>query len=395
MCLKNIQLTEYQAKYFDRDEIPVEAGIKLYEKYPAQVDVGFPNYRTRDQWCLKAKGWVGYIPLSSEIVININPKVSIKNLFGMLEYAYNLKSFRFLEGEVHCDSLAGFYNNLAYILAQKILERCRKGLYRAYVPKTEQLTYVRGKLNVQRIIQKPWEVKLNCHYEENTADIAENQILAWTLSIISHSGFCFENVSAIVRKAYHALQGLVTLQPYQPQYCIKQQYNRLNEDYQILHYLCRFFLENTIPSHEKGKNATLPFLVNMDRLYELFIAEWLKVHLPSNFTLKFQERVNIVKNLYFKTDLVLYEAATSTPRYIIDTKYKTQDNPSSQDIAQVVAYAVSKSCQEVILLYPTNLTYALDAVVGNIRVRSLTFALDHNLDVAGQTFLNDMLDDYQ
>ncbi|BCL36296.1 McrC family protein [Nostoc sp. MS1] len=391
MSLKIIEIAEYETKYFERDDIPDEDGIQLYEKYKTQVDVDFPNYKTRNKWYLKAKGWVGYIPISSDIVIKINPKVSITNLFAMLEYAYNLKSFRFLDGQINCESLEGFYNNLAYILAQKVLERCRKGLYRTYLPKTEKLTYVRGKLNMQQIIQKSWEVKLKCHYEEHTADVAENQILAWTLHIIGYSGLCSEKVSAIVRKAYHALQGLVTLQTYTAEDCIQRQYNRLNEDYQILHALCRFFLENTTPSHETGNKTTLPFLVNMDRLYELFVAEWLKFHLKSNFNLKFQERINIGKNIYFKTDLILYDTATFTPKYIIDTKYKAPDSPSSQDIAQVVAYAVSKNCQEVTLVYPTALAHPLNAFVGNIRVRSLTFALNDNLDVAGQTFLDQLL----
>jgi 5-methylcytosine-specific restriction enzyme subunit McrC len=395
VSLKIIQLTEYEVQYFQPDEIPHEAGIKLYDKYRTQIDVQLPNpnYRKLNRWCLKAKGWVGYIPLTSEIVIQINPKIPIKNLFGMLEYAYNLKSFHFLEGQIGCESLEGFYNNLAHVLAQKILERCRKGLYRKYIPKQAQLTYVRGKLNVQQIIRKPWEVKLQCSYEEHTADIPENQILAWTLYIIGHSGFCSEKVSAIVRKAYHTLQGLVTLQTYKAEDCLHRQYNRLNEDYQLLHSLCRFFLENTTPSHENGKNATLPFLVNMARLYELFVAEWLKLNLPSNLTLKYQEIINIGKNIYFKTDLILYDNVTFTPKYIIDTKYKASDSLSTQDINQVLAYSASKNCQEAILLYPTALTHPLKDLIGdsNIRVRTLTFALDDNLDVAGQTFLKELL----
>ncbi|MBD2455383.1 restriction endonuclease [Nostoc sp. FACHB-87] len=391
MSLKLIQLTEYEAQYFERNEIPEQAGIKLYEKYKTQIDVEFPTYKTRERWCLKAKGWVGYIPLTSELFVKINPKLPINNLFGMLEYAYNLKSFNFLEGQINCESLEGFYNNLAHVLSQKILERCRKGLYRTYIAKQEQLNYVRGKLNLQQVIRKPWEVKLQCNYEEHTPDIADNQILAWTLYIIGHSGFCSEKVSVIVRKAYLALQGLVTLQPYKAEDCTQRQYNRLNEDYQFLHSLCRFFLANTTPSHEKGQNAALPFIVNMDRLYEMFVAEWLKCHLPSNLRIKFQEIINIIEKIYFKTDLIIYDTANFTPKYIIDTKYKASNMPSSQDIAQVLAYAVSKNCQEVILLYPSTLTYSLNTFVGNIRVRSLTFALDDNLDIAGQIFLDELL----
>ncbi|BAZ52044.1 McrBC 5-methylcytosine restriction system component-like protein [Nostoc sp. NIES-4103] len=385
-----IQLTEYETQYFQFHEINHAVGVDLYKNYKTQVDVEFPNYKTGNNWKLTAKGWIGCIPLTPEFSLRINPKVPIQNLFGMLEYAYKLKSFRFLEGLMGCQSMEGFYSNLAHVLAHKILERCHKGLYRAYLPKTDQLAYIRGKLDVKQAIQKPWDVKVKCYYEEHTADIAENQILAWTLHIIGHRGLCSEQVSSTVRKVYHTLQRTVTLQPYSAEDCIGRQYNRLNEDYRLLHYLCRFFLENTTPSYEKGKNTTLPFLLNMDSLYEMFVAEWLKENLPPHFTLKSQERISIGKNLYFKTDLVLYETSNFTPRYILDTKYKKPSKPSSQDIAQVVAYAVSKHCPEVILIYPSSLTNSLDLLVGNIRVRSLTFALNDNLDRAGQIFLKNL-----
>ncbi len=51
------------------------------------------------------------------------------NLLGMLEYAYNLKSFHFLDGLIDCNTLEKFYNRLANILVNRILVRCRQGLY--------------------------------------------------------------------------------------------------------------------------------------------------------------------------------------------------------------------------------------------------------------------------
>ena len=306
----------------------------------------------------------------------------------MLEYAYKLKSFRFIEGLLNCDSLQGFYNNLAYTIAQLILDRVRKGLYRIYIPKTQHLNYVRGRLDILETIKQPWNPRLKCHYQEQTIDIEDNQILLWTLFIISRNSLCSEKVSTIIRKAYHTLQSLVTLKSFTPEDCFRINYNRLNQDYKLLHYLCRFFLENTAPNYNSGNRNTLPFIVNMSKLYELFVAEWLKIHLPSNLIIQSQKRVNIAKNISFQIDLVLYDISTNKNRYILDTKYKYPDSPSSDDVAQVVAYAVSQKCSEVILIYPTTLNHPLDKFVGDIRVRSLTFSLDKNLDKAGNSFLN-------
>jgi 5-methylcytosine-specific restriction enzyme subunit McrC len=381
-----IEITEYQSKYFNNYEISEEWGIALL-KYRKEIDVEFPTPKTANKWKLTAKGWVGYIPVNSDFGLKINPKVPIKNLFGMLEYAYNLKSFKFLQGLMNCESVEDFYNELAYILAEKIIERCRKGLYRSYVPKTEKLNYVRGRLNVQQVIKKPWDVKLECEYEEYTADIIDNQILFWTLFHIGHSGCCSDKVSKIVRKAYHGMQGMVCLKNCSAKDCIERSYHRLNHDYYTLHQLCRFFLENTIPSHEKGKNTTLPFLVNMARLYEMFVAEWLRENLPPHLTLKTQERITIDKHIYFQTDLIIYDSQTLTPKYLLDTKYKNPNNISNNDLTQVVTYAVSKKCPEAVLVYPKNLNNSFNQSIGDIRVRSVTFSLNDNLQDAGKTFL--------
>jgi len=388
-----IELTEYIPTKLEREEITLAIEEALWRSYKNQVKVESPSFQTGGKWQLTSQGWVGYIPLTPEFHLALLPKVQLKNLFGMLEYAYQLtkKSFDFLEGLIDCQSIEDFYSRLAHLLARRILDRGRKGFYRAYVPKTGQLAYVRGRLNIRQAIQKPWDVKLSCHYEEHSGDIEENQILAWTLFIIGRSGLCSERVSPTVRQAYHTLQGFVTLQPKSAKDCVGRLYNRLNEDYRPLHALCRFFLESSGASHERGDRTMLPFLVDMARLYELFVAEWLKIHLPQSLVLKFQERVNIGETVQFKTDLVLYDMATGTPRYILDTKYKIPTAPATSDIAQVVAYAVSKECHEAVLVYPEHLTNPLNEWVGDIRVRSLTFSLDGDLDQAGQAFLKDLL----
>ncbi|MFM7407215.1 MAG: McrC family protein [Cuspidothrix sp.] len=384
--LQIIQITEYQPKYFSKSEIPKECGIALLN-YKKEVDIDFPTPKTGDKWKLTAKSWVGYIPVNADFALKINPKVPIKNLFRMLEYAYKLKSFKFLDGLINCDSVEDFYNKLAYMLANKIIERCRKGLYRSYVPKTEKLTYVRGRLNVQQIIKKPWDVKLQCEYQEHTADIIDNQILFWTLFHIGHSGFCSDKVSQIVRKAYHAMQGMVSLKICDAKDCLERNYHRLNNDYYTLHQLCRFFLDNTIPSHEIGKNTTLPFLVNMAKLYEMFVAEWLRENLPPHLTLKSQERIIIDKNIYFQTDLIIYDSQTLNPKYILDTKYKNPEHISNHDLYQVVTYALSKHCPEAVLVYPTVLNNSFNQYIRDIKVRSLTFSVHENLEDAGKEFL--------
>lgn len=107
--------------------------------------------------------------------------------------------------------------------------------------------------------------------------------------------------------------------------------------------------------------------------------------------LRYQEQINISDTVQFKTDLVLYDSLTRKPRYILDTKYKTCNYTSKSDISQVVTYAIAKNCYQAILVYPINLKQPLDEKIGNIRVRSLTFSLETDLNQAGKSFLANLL----
>ncbi|MEG4443345.1 restriction endonuclease [Microcoleus sp. AT9_B5] len=385
-----IELTEYQLATFEQDSIPELVGEKIHQNYAKEIDIEFPNPKTKYKWQLKSKGRVGNIPITPEFHIFIRPKVPITNLFGMLDYAYKL-NINFPNGQIECESLEQVYERLANILAHKILERCRKGLYRDYLSKTERLAYIRGRVDLRSALQKPWDVKLKCHYNEQTGDIEDNQILAWTLFIICRSGLCGESVSSTVRQAFHALQGFVTLKPFKSEACIDRNYHRLNQDYQLFHALCRFFLDNTGPSHETGDREMLPFLIDMANLYEQFVAEWLTANTPKGFFVKQQHRVTHDQNYFDRIDLLLCDSETKKVQYVLDTKYKAPDKVANNDIHQIVAYANALKCQNAILVYPQNLKQPLDIKNDDIRVRSLTFSLDSDLNEAGKTFLTSLL----
>jgi 5-methylcytosine-specific restriction enzyme subunit McrC len=196
-----------------------------------------------------------------------------------------------------------------------------------------------------------------------------------------------------VRRAYRTLRGAVSVLPFSSQDCLGRVYNRLNQDYHPLHALCRFFLEHTGPSHEAGDRTVLPFLVNMARLYEMFVAHWLEANLPADLRLKKQEWVRVGENdeLNYQIDLVLCDAATGRTLCVLDTKYKANEGPAQTDVNQAVTYAEIKDCTEAVLIYPVPLAPPLNVQMGRIRVQSLTFSLEGDLEQAGQAFLRDLL----
>ena len=394
MKQKVIELHEYDPKEVPREELPLEAAELLRQRYQDKIKVETTSFLPGSNWRLTSQGYVGYIPLTPEIGIRLLPKrgISISNLFGMLEYAYSLKSFQLLDGLIECNCIEDLYDRLAKILARRVLDRGRRGFYHAYQSKSDNLAYLRGRIDLKHCCLRPWEVRPYCHFEEHTSDVEENRIIAWTLFQILQSGVCKDQSLPFVRQAYHTLQSFTTLAPFDVRSCMGRVYSRLNQDYEPIHALCRFFLENRGPGHEVGDRKMIPFVVDMAHLYELFVANWMKAHLPESFSIEVQEKVLIdnQNNIKFRIDLVIYDEEANHPVFVMDTKYKVAAT-SSEDVAQVIAYAEAKGCHEAVLIYPEKLESDLNIRVGDIHVRRSAFPLRGDLEESGNEFLKDAL----
>jgi len=390
---QTIELSEYETRSFPSDAIPQDVGKYIWSQYKEKIVVEAPTFQTDNQWRLTSQGWVGHIPITEGYRVLLKPKVEIENLFRMLEYAYRVP-FETMGDAVDASSLVEFYERLARILALRVTDRLRKGLYREYAPRERRLPFVRGRIDLRSMLSRSWEVDLDCRYHENTSDIEENQLLAWTLFCIARSGLCGEEVGQVVRRAYRGVCNSIHLGRFNGDACVGRFYNRLNQDYEPMHGLCYFFLENTGPTHQQGEHTMLPFLVDMARLFEAFVTEWLRKHLPENILLKDQATIQVgsENKVDFRIDLLLTDRHTGKPLCLLDTKYKAAPSPSSTDVQQVIAYAKALGCKEAVLVYPKSLDHPFeDNVGGDIHVWTTDFALVGNLESNGQSFLRQVL----
>ncbi|MBC8478045.1 restriction endonuclease [bacterium] len=332
---------------------------------------------------------MGFIPLGAEKGISIRPKIPMQNLFRMLEYAYDLKSFKLLEGLYECESLRDFYERIAVILAERLLLRARSGLYKSYQLEQDDLSYIRGRIDINSFIRNPVKTVTPCTFEEHTADIVDNQIVAWSIYTALRSGICGTWSTPRLHKADRLLRNTVSLQTFCGVDCIGRQYNRLNSDYEILHKLCRFLLDNNGPTQRIGDRSMVPFLVDMARLFERFVAKWLQIHLNQRFELKVQESYTIGERgaLKMEMDLVIRDRETHEVLCILDTKYKGHGSVKPADYNQVVAYSDALGCRSAILIYPQPLRYPFNEKPSKIRVRSATFDIRGDIEIAGRELL--------
>ncbi len=392
---ESLSLVEWEPQTRPKSAMTFKQGEALWQRYSKQINVEFPSPKTGGEWKLTPGGWVGYIPLDSDLGLELRPKVPLVNLFHMLEYAYRIKkdSLKFPKdkGLIESESLQDYFESLAHILAKRVLGRVRQGLYQAYLGETRDLQYVRGRIDIRHHAQTPWSIDLRCHYDDRTADVVENQILAWTLFVIARAPLRDPEIAADVRRAYRAVVGAASLEVQDAGVCVGRAYNRLNEDYEPLHALCRFFLEHTGPSRNLGDRTMLPFLVDMADVFEMFVSEWLQEYLPEQYEVRAHLKERVGGRIRFDLDLVLFDKDSNRPICVLDTKYKDHYEPTSADLSQVVTYAVLQDCERAALVYPRKLSNAFHAPIGEIDVQAFSFPVGEDIQAAGEEFRDELL----
>ena len=381
-----LTLLEDTPSYFAREAISDADAERLWREFANVIGLEYPSPRTHNQWRLTSQGYVGYVPLSKTLHLALQPKVPLSNLFRMWAVAYQL-DVRFLSNLFHCQTVREAYEHLAEVLAQRVLNRARSGLYRSYEPQQALLSTVRGRIDVAQAVRQPRHTQLPCQFEENTYDNEDNQILVWTLHHIARSGLCSPRTQPSVQQACRVLAGGVSLRAFASRVCVGRCYHRLNQDYKMLHALCRFFLDDVNPTQLNGTQPMLPFLVDMSALFEQFVAAWLQQHTPAQHAIKTQERID-VGSLRPRIDLVWYHKGA--PLCVLDTKYKAAQLPDERDVYQVMAYADFKNCNEAVLVYPSAML-PFNIRSRTTRVRTLAFDLGEDLDAAGQKLIGEVV----
>lgn len=385
------ELQEEKSLILSEEQLDLETAKILHNEHKKKISLE-PNPWDHT-YTLRSNGYIGSIPVNENFELRIKPKVDVNNVFRMLEYAYKLK-LELFEGITNVESTEDFFERFVNILARRILDRNRKGLYCDYVENEESLPHLRGRIRIQpttnsmlRGTNRP-----TCQYEEHTSDLIENQILLWTLYQLRHFQIKREDVNRVVRKAYRELIHKVNLNQIDPRVCVNRFYNRLNQDYQPLHGLCRFFLEQIGPGIERGSYDFIPFVIYMPTLFESFVAEWLRENMPSKYRVIKQHIATLDSEgkFEFRIDIVISDSKNGEPICVLDTKYKNAPKPEESDICQIHTYAAKMKTKSAYLVFPST-TNRLETSIDDITVRSIIFDISQNPDRAGQQFLKELL----
>ena len=254
--------------------------------------------------------------------------ILIKNIFYMLSYAYQVlrqSNYKKIESEPF-DNVCDLF---AAILIQGMNQQIKQGLHKEYVSYTDDLSTVKGKLDLQGTIENQMKriQRIRCDFDELSENNRLNQILKTSaIYLLRQSEVKRENK----QKLRDALQGFVNVDEIARDtiHWNTLTYHRNNQSYRMLMFVCYFVLNDLLLTTTVGKYKMRMFTdEHMAALYEKFILEYYKkTHpelSPKPLRMGFDIRAEVTEEALkflpqMKTDITL---SKSDRTLIIDAKY--------------------------------------------------------------------------
>ena len=163
----------------------------------------------------------------------------------------------------------------AAILAKGVALQLKRGLGKEYIPQTEPLSSLRGKIDIAESIktQSMLRKQLVCTYDDFTVNSYMNRILKSTMELLIRSDISKPRKKEL-RKLLVFFGEVEPLNIYDINWQL--QYNRNNQSYRMLIAICYLVVKGLLQSNTAGNTKLMDFLdeQRMCRLYEKFILEY-------------------------------------------------------------------------------------------------------------------------
>ncbi|MFW6031353.1 MAG: McrC family protein, partial [Myxococcota bacterium] len=340
-----LRLSEFESRPV---ELTAEAVAYLHATFPHQLDVAATGEPGR--YLLTAKHHVGSIR-GPDLEIRIEPKVGTAGLFHMVGYAHGLLDLG--RERIEHDRSDDLYDILLLVLAGYLEELVLGRLRRGYVERSEDLPVVRGRLLIDQVLRRlaATSLRVPCRHEEFTADLPHNQVIRHALEALP-----LPRDVALARRI-RRLRGtfrFATRKRFVPSDIDAFHYDRLTDHYEPIHRLCRLLLEASGVGEREGGHPFATFLIDMNKLFERFVAEWLRAHLPNEYTVDTQVHgyLDMGRQIPIRPDLVLRRRGHTV--LVADTKYKRAKDggPGAADAYQLLAYCRALGIRTGLLIYP-------------------------------------------
>ena len=206
--------------------------------------------------------------------------IVIKNIYYMLTYAFSVLKQTNYE-EISSEDFDNIQDMFAAILAKGLAQQLKQGLYREYISVNEDLSTLRGKIDMPSTVKSRMQRKrvLACEYDELSVNNVFNQIIKSTaLLLIRQSSVSTKHKNELKTEMLYFSE--VDTVDFSSIKWDTLKYQRNNQNYRMLLNVCYFVVKGLLYSDEKGNYKVASFLdeQRMCRLYEKFILEYYKYH---------------------------------------------------------------------------------------------------------------------
>lgn len=349
-------------EYREHPFIPVFEIINRSKEYIEIKDT------SRDGIRIKAKNFVGFIPLDDNYLLVVSPKVPVEDFLYMLFRAQGKrtepKDFERIvkTGRERGLEYPNVFHFLLYVLVQELEKIRTVGFLRRSIPKIENRKSVKGKILVKETILKNHTLgKKNevwCSYYELSKNIPENIAIKFTLWLLLNIS---ETPRIAVTEFFERYRYFFEITLPSTMNFLERVEDILDKNkiptsrqyYTDILNICIFFITHSKLEYRSGKEIRLrAFVIDMNAIFEEYIRWVLTSSLSKKITIK-----KVKKPLFdnksssdFLVDPDYVFMANNNLICIADAKYK--QNPSTDDFYQILTYLDVFDLKKGILIYP-------------------------------------------
>ncbi|MFG2021463.1 McrC family protein [Actinomadura geliboluensis] len=224
---------------------------------------------------------VGVVELDC-VSVHVRPKLAGSELgvLEMLDYAAGLDSLRELPLLRRLGTGLNLRDLVCLLLTRESERLLRHGLRRDYLRREDALPVVRGRLLVERQVTRRFGMldRLECRYDERSADIPDNRLCAAALQLAARTA---ENadVRTAARRLAADYSSVCAVGAFDVRAAVERlTYHRANEHYRNAHRWARMLLEGSsfTDRHAVDGRTTHAFMIDMNTLFEKFATRLLR-----------------------------------------------------------------------------------------------------------------------
>ena len=343
--------------------------------------------------------------------------IFIQNIYYMLSYAFRILKQEDYE-KVAGEKFEEIHDLFAAILEKGVARQIKQGLYREYVPQQEELSVMRGKLNISETMRLEMQQKcrLSCEFDEFSEDNLYNRILKTTMHQLVVAKDVDEKQKEKLRKRLVFFGNVQLIQPDHIPWK-RLIYQRSNRNYELLLNICYLVLSGMLQTTEDGSYKLMVFSdEHMEKLFERFVLAYYKEHhsdlrpaakqidwnhteapdetmiqflpkMETDVVLTKGEKTLIIDTKYYGKSMIQSyskETLRSAHLYQIFAYVKNMDKANTGNVSGLLLYA--KTQDEV---FPEGAPF----VIGGNRIGAKTLDLNVDFD-AIKSRLDRIADDY-